>query len=305
MLFLEKQIRMGDKINRRKLLKNLGMGAGILSFGGITEVLASGPTAFKDQPVYSGKINHSVCRWCYQDIPLPEFARACSRLGIVAIDLLKPSEWETVEKEGLVCSMATDDFASITDGFNNPDNHVQLQEKYRGLIKKASEHNIKNVICFSGNRNGMDEEIGIANCVNGLSPLLEYADKLKVNLVMELLNSKVDHQDYMCDRTEWGVELVKRLGKPNFKLLYDIYHMQIMEGDVIRTIRENQEYINHYHTGGVPGRHEINDSQELNYPAIIKAIQETGFDGYIAQEFIPTYEDKLAALEEAIKICNI
>ncbi len=299
---------MADRSNRRKLLKNLGLSAGILSVPGISGVFASelsSKAELSGSYSISGKINHSVCRWCYQDIPLEEFTQACVRLGITGIDLLKPSEWDTVEKEGLVCTMATEDFASISEGFNDLKNHAALQEKYRGLIEKASDHQIKNVICFSGNRNGMDEETGIVNCVKGLSPLLDYAKKLNVNLVMELLNSKVDHKDYMCDRTEWGVKLAKRLDKPNFKLLYDIYHMQIMEGDVIRTIRENHQYINHYHTGGVPGRNEINDSQELNYPAIMKAIYATGFDGFVAQEFIPTYEDKLSALREGIQICDI
>ena len=298
---------MADKINRRKLIKNLGLGAGLLSFTGVSGVFATDLKSVEEKADFlaSGKINHSVCRWCYQDIPLPEFARECSKMGIQAIDLLKPSEWEIVEKEGLVCSMATDDFASITDGFNDPSNHEKLQSAYKGLIKKASEHNIKNVICFSGNQRRMDEETGIKNCVTGLTPLLEYAAGLNVNLVMELLNSKVDHPDYMCDHTEWGVKLTKALKKPNFKLLYDIYHMQIMEGDVIRTIRENHKYINHYHTGGNPGRNEINNSQELNYPAIMGAIYETGFDGFVAQEFIPTYDDKLAALKEGIQICNI
>lgn len=295
---------MKHHINRRTLIKNLGIGAGFVGLAGIPSVFANQniPSAQADM---GGKINHSVCRWCYQDIPLPEFARACAEMGIKAIDLLKPSEWDIVEKEGLVCSMATDEFASIPEGFNDPLNHQKLQKAYRGLIKKASEHKIKNVICFSGNRNGMDDETGIDNCVTGLTPLLEYAESLNVNLVMELLNSKVDHANYMCDHTEWGVALAKKLDKPNFKLLYDIYHMQIMEGDVIRTIRDNHEYINHYHTGGVPGRNEINDSQELNYPAIIEAIYETGFDGFVAQEFIPTYDDKLSALREGISICDI
>ncbi len=299
---------MSDKIKRRKLIKNLGLGAGVLGLGGATEIFASikeSADLFPENSNFSGKINLSVCRWCYNDIPLEEFASTCAEIGIVAIDLLKPSEWDTVEKHGLVCSMATDDFASIPEGFNDVKNHADLQEKYMGLIKKASDHKIKNVICFSGNRNGMDNETGIKNCVIGLTPLLEYAEKLNVNLVMELLNSKVDHEDYMCDHTEWGVKLAKALNRPNFKLLYDIYHMQIMEGDVIRTIRENHKYINHYHTGGVPGRNEINDSQELNYPAIMQAIYDTGFDGYVAQEFIPTYANKIAALKEGISICDI
>ncbi|MUP41183.1 hydroxypyruvate isomerase family protein [Christiangramia aestuarii] len=296
---------MTSKLNRRKMLKNLGLGAGMLSFGNFSEILGNEIQQSDFQVFSSGKMNLSVCRWCYADIPLKEFARECKKMGITAMDLLKPSEWGVVEKEGLVCSMATDDFASITKGFNDLRNHATLQEQYRGLIKQASEHNIKNVICFSGNRNGMDDESGIANCIKGLSPLLDYAQALGVNLVMELLNSKIDHADYMADHTSLGVQLAKRLGKPNFKLLYDIYHMQIMEGDVIRTIRENHEYINHYHTGGVPGRNEINDSQELNYPAIMRAIYETGFEGYVAQEFIPTYDDKMAALKEGVNICDI
>lgn len=299
---------MSDKLKRRELIKSLGLGAGILGIGGLANSFAGTSKMtkeFPDSSVFSGKINHSVCRWCYNEIPLDEFAAACADMGIKAIDLLKPSEWDIVEKHGLVCSMATDDFASITEGFNDPENHKKLQSAYKGLIKKASEHNINNVICFSGNRNGMDDETGIENCVKGLNPLLEYARKLNVNLVMELLNSKVDHKDYMCDHTAWGVKLVKRLNKPNFKLLYDIYHMQIMEGDVIRTIQENHQYINHYHTGGVPGRNEINDSQELNYPAIVQAIYDTGFTGYLAQEFIPTYPDRLGALREGVRICDI
>ncbi|MCH4823674.1 TIM barrel protein [Gramella lutea] len=299
---------MADKLKRRDLIKNLGLGAGILGFSGVANAFAGTSVLIantgKDSDL-SGKINHSVCRWCYNEIPLDEFAAACAEMGIKAIDLLKPSEWDIVEKHGLVCSMATDDFANITEGFNDPENHEKLQSAYKGLIKKASDHKIKNVICFSGNRNGMDDETGIKNCVKGLNPLLEYASKLKVNLVMELLNSKVDHKDYMCDHTDWGVKLVKRLNKPNFKLLYDVYHMQIMEGDVIRTIQENHQYINHYHTAGVPGRNEINDSQELNYPAIVKAIYNTGFTGYLAQEFIPTYPDKIAALREGVEICDI
>lgn len=296
---------MAQDKKRRELLKNVGLSAGMLGLTGMSGVFASEINNLNMKKPFSGKINHSVCRWCYQDIPLQEFAKACKEMGISGIDLLKPSEWDTVEAEGLVCSMATDDFASIPHGFNNPENHAKLQEQYKGLIDKASEHHIKNVICFSGNRNGMDEETGIENCVTGLSPLLEYAKERNVNLVMELLNSKVDHADYMCDHTAWGVKLAKALGSDNFKLLYDIYHMQIMEGDVIRTIRDNHEYIAHYHTGGNPGRNEIDETQELFYPAIMQAIAEIDFEGFVAQEFIPTWEDKLAALRKGIEICDV
>ena len=297
---------MEQPINRRAVIKNLALGTGALGLGGMMSSFSSLEMLKKSIPAGANdRINHSVCKWCFPDIPLVEFAQECVKLGISAIDLLKPSEWDTVEKHGLVCSMATDDFAAIEDGFNDRANHTELQEKYRELIDKAASHNIKNVICFSGNRRGMDDSTGIANCAEGLIPLLDYAAEKQVNLVMELLNSKVDHHDYMCDHTDWGVALAKEMGRDNFKLLYDIYHMQIMEGDVIATIRKHHEYINHYHTAGVPGRNEINETQELNYPAIIKAIADTGFDGFLAQEFVPTYENELAALEEAIKICDV
>lgn len=297
---------MSNKCNRRELLKNIALGSGVLTLGGIISSFYPIDSLDKKVPFQlKNKVNHSVCRWPYQDIPLEEFARECAKMGLSGMDLLRPSEWETVEKYGLKCSMATDDFANIEDGFNDPKNHHKLQESYKGLIRKASDHEIKNVICFSGNRRGMDDETGIENCALGLIPLLDYAAGKNVTLVMELLNSKVDHPDYQCDHTAWGAALVEKMGKPNFKLLYDIYHMQIMEGDVIATIRKYHKYINHYHTGGVPGRNEINQSQELYYPAIMKAIVETGFDGYVAQEFLPTYTDKFAALKEAIKICDV
>lgn len=292
--------------NRRQVIKNLALGTGVLGLQGVFSSF-SPLKAMEDSVLggVKGNINHSVCRWCFQDIPLEIFAKECTKMGISAIDLLKPAEWETVEKHGLVCSMATDDFANIEDGFNVRANHAALQHEYRELIDKASEHKIRNVICFSGNRRGMDDATGIANCVEGLLPLLDYAAEKQVTLVMELLNSKVDHHDYMCDHTEWGVALAKELNRDNFKLLYDIYHMQVMEGDIIATIQKYSSYIGHYHTAGVPGRNEINDSQELNYPAIMKAIVDSGFEGFVAQEFIPTYENKLAALKEAIEICDI
>ncbi|TDN87635.1 hydroxypyruvate isomerase [Salegentibacter sp. 24] len=298
---------MKTKFSRRNALKSIAIGSGILSLGGVASSFAAinyieNNTLPKSQ---KNNINHSVCRWCFQDIPLDEFAQKCAAMGIQAIDLLKPSEWNTVEKHGLVCSMATDDFANIEHGFNDPKNHKNLQEKYRGLIDKASEHNIKNVIVFSGNRRGMDEQTGIKNCSKGLKPLLKYAQRKNVNLVMELLNSKVNHPDYMADHTEWGVSLAEEMGEENFKLLYDIYHMQVMEGDIIATIKKHHKHINHYHTAGVPGRHEIDESQELFYPAIMRAIEETGFDGFVAQEFIPTNPDELESLKRAFEICDV
>lgn len=297
---------MNNKYTRREALKNLALGSGALGLGGV--LTSFSPVSFQEDKAYrdfSKNINHSVCRWAFNELPLEEFAVQCVKLGIKAIDLLRPEEWPVIEKHGLVCSMATAEFAVIEHGFNDPANHKDLQENYRGLIDNASHHGIKNVIVFSGNRRGMDDETGIENCVKGLAPLLDYAAGKNVNLVMELLNSKVNHPDYQCDHTVWGVALSEKLSRPNFKLLYDIYHMQIMEGDVISTIRKYHKHINHYHTAGVPGRNEIDDTQELYYPAIMRAIVETGFDGYVAQEFIPTKSDQIAALAEAVKICDV
>lgn len=253
----------------------------------------------------SGKINHSVCQWCYNDIPLEQLCEAAKGMGIKSIDLLSSSQWATAAKYGLTCAMAYANDWGLQRGFNNPAFHEQLLKDYTANIPKAADAGLKNVICFSGNANGLSSEQGLENCAKGLGPVMKVAEKYNMLVSMELLNSKVDHKDYQCDYTSWGVRLCEKLGSPNFKLLYDIYHMQIMEGDVIATIRKNIQYISHFHTGGVPGRHEIDESQELYYPAIMKAIVETGFKGYVAQEFIPAHKDKLNSLKNAIKICNI
>ena len=293
-------------MKRRNAVKKIG-----LSIGGVAVAssLASGcadsKESQKDETPKSTKVNHSACRWCYQDIPLEEFAEKGKAIGLKAIDLLRPDEWSIAQQKGVECSLATDTFANIIKGFNDPNHHSALQSKYEGLINKAADAGIKRVIVFSGNRNGISDEQGIELCAIGLEPLVKLAEKKNITLVMELLNSKVDHADYQCDHTPWGVSLANKIGSDHFKLLYDIYHMQIMEGDIIATIKKYHSYIDHYHTGGVPGRNEINTSQELNYPAIIQSIIDTGFEGYIAQEFIPTYPDKLKALKEAIAICSV
>ncbi|WP_271764840.1 hydroxypyruvate isomerase family protein [Aquimarina algiphila] len=294
-----------DKINRRQAVKNISLSIGAIGLSGSIVANCVEDQKTNIQEDLKGNINHSACRWCYQDIPLQEFARKGKEMGLKAIDLLKPDEWKIVREAGLECSLATDTFASITDGFNDPKNHEALQKQYLTLISEASNAGIKQVIVFSGNRNGISDEEGWEQCAKGLDVLVKHAEKNNVTLIMELLNSKVDHKDYQCDLTPWGVALVDKIGSSNFKLLYDIYHMQIMEGDIIATIRKYTEYIAHYHTGGVPGRHEINRSQELNYPAIMQAALTTGFKGYVAQEFIPTYDDKLSALQEGIMICDV
>lgn len=255
-----------------------------------------------------GNIKHSVCKWCYGSIPLDEFATTIKKMGINAIDLISIEQFPTLKKHDIHCSMVSisSSIWGITKGWNKTENHEGLIKWYKYLIDETAKAGFKNVICFSGNRDEeINDEQGLDNCVEGLSKIIPYAEQKKVTLVMELLNSKIDHKNYMCDTTDWGVELVRMLDSENFKLLYDIYHMQIMEGDVIRTITENKDYIEHYHTGGVPGRAEIDQTQELNYPAIIKAIIATGYKGYLGQEFIPKNVDKFASLKSAVELCDL
>lgn len=251
-----------------------------------------------------GNINHSVCRWCYNKIPLDDLCKAARRIGIKSIDLQGPKEWPTLKKYGLTCAMGQGAGMGITKGFNQPALHDALVADYEKLIPLAADAGIPNVICFSGNRNGLDDALGVKNCCKGLKRLMKLAEQMNVTLVMELLNSRVDHADYQCDHTEWGAELCRQIGSDRFKLLYDIYHMQIMEGDLIATIRKNIQYIAHFHTGGVPGRHDIDQTQEIYYPAVMRAIVETGFSGYVAQEFIPK-RDPLATLQRCVNICDV
>lgn len=265
-------------------------------------------------PNSAASIRHSACRWCYEDIPLEEMCAAGKEMGLESIELLHPQDQPLLEKHGLQCAIYSFPTATLPDGsvvgpienaFNRLENHDTLVEIYQHRLREVAAVGGDKLICFPGNRRGMDDEQGMENCIAGMKRLLPLAEKLGVTLVMELLNSKVDHPDYMCDHSAWGIELCHRIASPNFGLLYDIYHMQVMEGDVIATICKHHECFVHYHTGGVPGRHEIDATQELNYPAIMRAIVETGYSGYVGQEFIPTWPDKLAALREAVRICTV
>ncbi len=257
-----------------------------------------------------GRVNHSVCKWCFPNVPLEELCKAGKEIGLASIELLGPNDWPTLKKYGLTCAMATNPampggMGGITKSFNRVEHHDQLVEAYTAYLPKAVDAGLTNAICFSGNRDGLADDKGLENCAAGIKRLMSLCEKLKINLVMELLNSKVNHKDYQCDHTEWGVELCKRVGSERFKLLYDIYHMQIMEGDVIATIRKHNQYIAHYHTGGVPGRHEIDETQEIHYPPIMEAIVATGFKGHVAQEFIPAQPDKLWSLRKCVRICDV
>jgi hydroxypyruvate isomerase len=261
-----------------------------------------------------GRIRHSACKWCYPKIDLETLCVAGKEMGLTSIDLLQPADFPTLKKHGLTCAMVSNptikgpdgkDLGGITRAFNRKEHHDLLIQAYEPQIAAVADAGLKHLICFSGNRDGLDDETGLKNCADGLKRLMALCEKKGVILCMELLNSRVNHPDYMCDRSPWGIELCKQIGSPNFRLLYDIYHMQIMEGDVIATIRKSHEYFAHYHTGGVPGRHEIDETQELNYGAIMRAIVETGFPGHVAQEFIPARPEPLASLKQAVGICDV
>ena len=290
-------------INRRTAFKHIIAGsAAVIS----TRVLSSFNSPEKDKTVrLKGNVNHSVCRWTYNKLSVEELCKVTKDIGFAAIDLVGPKDWPILQQYGVLSSMCNGAEINLTDGWNNKNFHSTLIENYKEMIPLVAKNGYTNLICFSGSRNGMDEETGLINCTEGLKQIIGLAEKNKVILQMELLNSKIDHKDYMCDKSAWGVELCKRVGSPNFKLLYDIYHMQIDEGDVIRTINNYHSYFGHYHTGGVPGRHEIDETQELYYPAIMKAIVATGYQGYVAQEFIPAAEDKIGSLRKAIALCDI
>ncbi len=287
-------------MNRKQALKSIAATAvGVVALPEMVKAMSKLPETLNN------KINHSVCQWCYSSIPLEDLAKAAKEIGLKSIELLGADQWTVVQKHGLTCAMAYATDVSLNRGINDPALHEKLLKDYAASIPKAAAAGLKSVICFSGNANGLSAEQGIENCAKGLAPVMKIAEQHNILVQMELLNSKVDHKDYQCDHTAWGVKLAEKLGSPNFKLLYDIYHMQIMEGDVIATIRKYHKYIGHYHTGGVPGRNEIDDTQELYYPAIMKAIVETGYTGFVGQEFIPKRPDKLASLKQGVGICDV
>lgn len=297
---------MSANLNRRSAIK--GIVAGTVAMGipaGFSSLAMPKKETATPLGKLKGNINHSVSRWCFNDIDLDTLCIESKKIGITGIDLVGPKDWPTLKKYDLVSTMCNGAEINLVDGFNDIKFHETLWKNYMEMIPLVAKAGYKNLICFSGSRRGKTDEEGWNNCIVGLQKLIPLAEKHNVILVMELLNSKIDHKDYQCDRTSWGVELAKRLNSENFKLLYDIYHMQIDEGDVIRNIRDNHHYITHYHTAGVPGRNEIDDTQELNYTAIMKAIAKTGFKGFVGQEFVPKNPDKLASLKQAIAICDI
>lgn len=304
---------MSLSLNRRRLMR-----AAVASALGLTSLSALGAKATKaiardssnlgEGAALKGNIRHSVARWTFHFLSLEELSLLVRRLGFSAIDLVGPGEWHILKAHGVDSSMCNGAELNLEDGWGDTRFHQPLIDNYRKHIDLVADAGYKNLICFSGNARGMDPEDGLKNATKGLKKILAQAEKRGVTLQMELFNSKIDHPDYFCDNSAWGIELCKRLDSPNFKLLYDIYHMQISEGDIIRTIQNHHQYFGHYHTAGVPGRNEIDDTQELYYPAIMRAIQATGFNGYVAQEFMPkraTDEEKIESLQAAIRICDV
>lgn len=289
-------------MNRRNVIKTMALGTGALAIPSLSHENSN-----IDESPLKGKINHSVCQWCYGTIPIETLAKEASKLGLIGIDLIGPQHWDILKKYNLDSTMCNGAELNLVDGFNDAKFHDKLIPSYLEHIDLVANAGYKNLICFSGNRRGMDDELGLKNSVKGLKAILLHAEKRGVILHMELLNSKVDHNDYMCDNSNWGVALCKELDSDNFKLLYDIYHMQIMEGDVIHTIQENHQYYGHYHTAGVPGRNEIDETQELYYPAIMEAILKTGFKGVVAQEFIPQNKTNngFDSLADSIRRCDV
>ncbi len=293
-------------MKRRQAIKSIALGG--IGLAASTTLLSN--TNLLDDMVspLKNNINHAVCSWTFGHLSIEELCILVKKLGFNAIDLVGPKDWPTLKKHGVYSSMCNGAEINLVEGWNNPKNHETLIKNYTTHINLVADAGYKNLICFSGNRNGMSNEDGLKHCVAGLQQIMPLAEQRGVIIQMELFNSKIDHKDYMCDNTTWGIALCKQLNSANFKLLYDIYHMQINEGDIIRTIQSHHSYFGHYHTAGVPGRHEIDDTQELYYPAIMKAIVATGYKGYVAQEFIPTGIDntsKIKALRKAIKICDV
>lgn len=289
---------------RRTFLTTLAVGAAATVFPASLLAKASPhPTAADIEALtVKGDIRQSVSKWCFGNIPMDEFCKICKKIGMVGIDLVSPNEWEIVQKNDMIVTMSNVPGAAIPKGFNRIENHDKLIESYEALIPKAAEKKIENLICFSGNREGLDDEKGMENCIVGLKRLMSTAEKHGVNIVMELLNSK-DHKDYMADTTPWAGALARKIGSERFKLLYDIYHMQRMEGDVINMIRAYKDVIGHYHTAGNPGRKDLDEHQELYYPPIVKAIKDTGYKGYVAHEFIP--KDGINSLRRAVELCDV
>jgi hydroxypyruvate isomerase len=289
-----------NDLTRRSLLSGAAATAGTIFFASHSRALQDDKKVVK-----VGRLKQSVCRWCYGKIPDDAFFKAVTEMGLTAVDLLPPKQWEPIRDLGLVCSMGSGMGGSrIPDGLNDKNNHDAILKGIEENVERAAKAGVPNMIAFFGNRKGKSDEEAIDACILGLNRIKPLMETHKVTLCVELLNSKVDHHDYQGDRSWFAWKIIKAVGSPYVKVLYDIYHMQIMEGDVIRTIRENLDSIAHFHTGGVPGRHELDDTQELQWRSVARAIADKGYRGFMAHEFIPT-RDPLTSLREAVALCDV
>jgi len=282
--------------SRRDLMKT-GLAASAATF-------FSTPSFPQEKIVRKGNIRQSVSRWCYKNIPLDQLCSYAAQIGLKGVDLLEIDEWEIPHRYGLICTMGYAGGGTIPDALNRVENHTSIEAAFRKNIPLAAKAGVPNVITFSGNRRGMSDEEGAKNTIVGLNRLKKIAEDNGVTICLELLNSKRNHHDYMADHTTWGARVANEVNSPRVKLLYDIYHMQIMEGDLIATIQENIKVLGHFHTGGVPGRHEIDETQEIHYDAVMKAIAASGYQGYVAHEFLPT-GDPLVSLRKAVDLCDV
>jgi hydroxypyruvate isomerase len=286
------------KLTRRALLKSSIAGAAAIGVPALTAGFDSAAILLK------GRIHQSVCQWCYAHIPVDQLAESAAKIGLRGVDLLQPDQYEIPRRYGLVCTMGYAGGGEIGKALNRVENHAAIEQAFRTNIPRAAKAGVPNVITFSGKRDGMTDLEGARNTVAGLNRVKKIAEDNGVTICVELLNSKRDHPDYMCDRTAWGVDVVREVNSPNVKLLYDIYHMQIMEGDLIATIRANMQWIGHFHTGGVPGRHELDGTQEIQWDGVMRAIADAGFKGYVAHEFVPV-GDPLESLRKAVALCDV
>jgi hydroxypyruvate isomerase len=287
-----------SNLSRRNMVKSVLTGVAMTSVPHVSWPQEATPIKRK------GNIRQSVSRWCYQKIPLEKLCAYAAEIGLKAVDLLNPDEWEVPPRFGLVCSMGYAQGGEISSAMNRVENHARIEEGFRKYIPLAAKAGVPNVITFSGNRAGMSDEEGARNTIAGLNRVKKIAEDHGVTICIELLNSKVDHHDYMCDHTSWGVQVVQAVNSLRVKLLYDIYHMQIMEGDLVRTIQKNIDWIGHFHTGGVPGRHELDSTQEVQWDGVMRGIAATSFRGYVAHEFVPT-RDPLTSLRQAVDLCDV
>jgi hydroxypyruvate isomerase len=285
-------------VSRRNLLKTVVSGATMAALPSVSWSQGAAPTKRK------GNIRQSASRWCYQKIPIEQLCQYAVQIGLKGIDLLNPDEFEVPARYGLICSMGYAGGGEIGSAMNRTENHARIEDGFRKYIPLAAKAGVPSVITFSGNRGGMSDEEGAKNTILGLNRVKKIAEDHGVTICMELLNSKVDHHDYMCDHSAWGLEVVQAVNSPRVKLLYDIYHMQIMEGDLIATIKENIQWLGHFHTGGVPGRHELNNTQEVQWDGVMRGIVETGYKGYVAHEFVPTGDPKTSLLQ-AVDLCDV